>query len=407
MTDYPKHFLEIKNKIFQIGDNIVIEEDVDVIYKTLSFDFPEIIQNDFNSLELKKYDTVTVYFNEFNTSDERNAAAIQDCKKIFVGYIQEVIASEDKTSGVILGITCRSTLGLAYERTTLVKAFSSTIPQIISTGLTDIGLLSVIPYVYVSDDIDEAFIEVTSEYNFGKVLDSIKDKYPIKIFQTGDGGVWIVTPSFFEKEVNRTDKYTNTGSFKYIKEDENPEKRFIARVWNYDLSSNINKIDYGNTLQNVNCIVCYGLNTVGAAYDPIAYKNQFGTDTIYAQNLSVLTFFRRDFISNIDCRKFAYEKLLDMSKNYIVSFESKYVSDEVLGDLVAIYNSKLIKPDQLFTIKRRTITISKEDINANITVYRTGVAEFGDSVSPILLDLLTIDILNVQDQLEAEAITVD
>ena len=199
MANYPVHFIQIRDKLFKLGDNIEIEEDFDYTYKIVKFDFPDTPNDLFDVTSIKKYDTVNIFFNSFEQKEQADSATFEDCKQVFNGYVDLINCSESKAEGLSTNITCKSTFGLVYDRTTITKAFNDTIPNIILKGLQETGLYGIIPYAYVSSDIDEIYISVTSEYNFGMVIDEIKKTYPIKIFQNGDGGLWITSPSFFQK----------------------------------------------------------------------------------------------------------------------------------------------------------------------------------------------------------------
>lgn len=398
MVSHPKHFIVIKDKQIELGDNISIEEDLDEIYNTANLELPDVTSLGLKTL--RKFDSLIIYYNDFPTREQANNAEISDCKKIFTGYIHSVKVNESKTDGIMYTVEGRSTLGLAYERTTITKAFNTLLSEIMVKGLTETFLLGIIPYIYISSDIDEVVIKVDAETDFGKVIESIKDKYPIKIFQLGDGGVWITTPSFFNK------KTESEGGVRFIKKKDNNDT-IINRVFEYDLKTNVSSIDYGDITNNINTVIVYGLNTFGVAFDPIAYELQYQTSLIAPQNLSVLPVYRRDVANLVECRKIAYETLIDIQKSNTLTLDCYYKPVRQIGDNLKIMNSKIINEERLFTIKRKTTSINKNGISSTIVAYRTGLADVSREESTgyqTVEELLQSDILNIQDKLGPAAV---
>lgn len=389
---YPKHFIQVKTSVLDLGDNIELQQDVDTVYKTLTFTIPYVKNIDVDLLNIKKFDNVQLFYNEFRTSESRDNATFEDCVNIFNGYVQSVVVSEDKDNGVELVFTCRSNLGLVYERTTLVKSYSASLSEIFTKGLSEIGIMHLIPYVKVSADIVDTVVQVPSENNFGKVIDSIKKKYPIKVFESYDGGVFITTPSFFDKNYN----LTLLSSFDVAA---SLTRGSARESWKHDLKSDVNKINYGNVINNINCVVVIGYNYPGVAYDIASYRQQHG-NTLKAENLSVETIYRRDIFNPIEARRLAYEELIDRLKNYTVELDTVFNPYQKIGDIVQIQNSVVIDEDVLFTIKRRNVTISSSDgVNCNIVLYRTGLSDYNieDVQSNQLIKLLELNAFNFDE----------
>lgn len=381
---YPKHLLVIKDKSFNIGNNFVIDEDLDRIYQEMTFDVPYYSEGSWTLKDINYHDRVQLYFKFFNTPQERDAASIEDLDLVFDGYIEDRPISENKSEGIQWkSLKCKSTFGLAFERTTLTKFFEANIQTILQKGIEEVHLSEFIPSLYFSNDLSENLIlKVDSTNKFGEVCNTIKTKYAINIFQAGNGSLYIQTPLFF---------YNGA-----------------INVYEYDLRDTIFDIDYGNISTRINAVCVLGTNAVGAAYDPISYQLMLGVPENELQNnitpnpiyLYPRFIERKDLFSTEDCQQVARNILVDSAKNYTINFSTMFDTKQKLGDMFLIKGSEIIPETQKWIIKKRNITINKNNITCNITGYSNGIIDFPDNILLDASGLLDTDILNVSDKVE-------
>ena len=403
-TKYPKHFIVIRDQSFNIGDNITIEEDLDNVFTTASFDLPYFETEQWTTKELRKYDVVKIYYNEFNTPLEQQSATVDDCYLIFDGYIDGTPLNENKTDGINWsGLKLKSTLGLTYERTMTTPLFTSDINTLMARALEETSLIDYIPYFEIDNNISENLVlKVQSDKFLGKIFDQIKEKYAIQVFQKSDGGLRFQFPSSFNTLGQNLRRYYSNGVFEMITDQE--------EAWVYDLTSNCFSVDYGDLTQRVDTVIVYGLNVLGLAFDPIAYQLKDGVRLEDIENnitpvkskMNPLQIFRRDVFDEETCQTIARETLIDYAKNYGISLEVMYNPKEKIGDRFIITNSEVVSPQQIWIIKKRTITLSKTSaVGCSIVAYSSSVGDFPSDILLGSSGILDTDVLNLTDRISA------
>jgi hypothetical protein len=379
---YPKHLLVIKDKVMNIGNNITIEEDIDASYITMTFELPYIKTDNFDTTDIKKYDNCELYFAWFNSTDERDAANTEDMHKVITGYIDSFTRSESKDTGIVYNITVKSTWGLAYERSSEIKYFTGTIPTIIDHAIQNSSLAQYIHDIDIRGISENLVINVDSSIYLGEVFKKMSEDYIFKVYQINDGTLRVWTPTYFISNNNN--------------------------VHQYDLTQNVFNIDYGDGQNNIDCVIVYGTNVSGVAFDPIAYmlKNQSEViptpQTIDQGKLNPLKIERRDLYSEEDCQKVAREKLVELARNYTITLTVDYDPTHQLGDMFVIKNSKIVPEEQKWIIKKRTVTISKEDISCSIVAYSNSVTDFPDDILISSTGILDTDMLEITDKVTPE-----
>jgi len=402
VTKYPKHFLIIRDQVFDIGNDINIDEDMDNVFSVGSFTLPHFSTNTWTTKNLRKYDRVQIYYGEFLTANERNLATVDRCKKIFDGYIDSTPLSESKTEGIQWnGIGIKSSLALIYERTMTTPIYSGNLKTILIRALTETSLLDYIDYFEIDTNItDNLVLNIQGDKYVGKVLDQIKEKYAIQIFQKPDSGLRFQFPSSFNLLGQTLNKYFSNGNVTQVTDQEN--------AWVYDLNSNVFNIDYGDLTQRVDTVIVYGLNTTGVAFDPIAYQLKQGVSvddlqeniTPVKENLNAFQIFRRDIQDEESCQRIASEKLIEFAKNYGITLNVMFNVDEKVGDRFIVTNSEKISPTQLWTIKSRKVSISKEGaVKCSIVGYSNSVKDIPSGVLLGSSGILDTDILNITDRI--------
>ena len=379
-TKYPGHKLVIKDQVYNIGNNISLVEDLSTIIITGSLDLPNVTFDSWSTAGLRKYDAISIYFKYFDSDIERQNATKESMDLIFTGYIDTLPISEDKSSGLNYnGMTFKSSLGLAWERTSQIPFETLPVLDIINTAFEQTDLAAFVSHIYYDGEIPNYLSpKIDSTHFFGNVLEQIRDKYAIQIYQTGKGDLYIRRPSYF---------YNSS-----------------LTVFEYDIQENVFNIDYGDITQKVDSVCVLGSNCAGIAFDPIAYQLRLGVtptgETIVpdGDKLNPLYLNRRDFYSPEDCQKFAREKLVELAKNYAISFDTIYQTDQNIGDMFVIKNSSVIDENQKWIIKSRTITISKDSIKCNIVGYSNSIQDLPENILLSATGVLDTDILNLKNR---------
>lgn len=414
-TSFPKHFIQIRDRIIEGGENISIDEDIDRYYNIVTFTINEnsnslnVLDSDGSNalfsingfLGHKKYDRVKIFYNNFPDNNTRLRATVNDCVQVFDGYIDEIIINENKTEGINIDFTCKSTFGLIDERTTFLKSFNDTLNNIFVRALKETGVIDVLPYVYIQSNLANTVFMVPSDNNFGEVVNSLKRRYPLRIFQTGDGGVWITTNSFFEPNVDKQLNVLTTTT-------NSQQGNFVLRFYEYTLNENVFNINYGDRTNDVNTVLVVGMNTSGASLDIVGFEEQYGDlqNNLSPELLSVRTIYRRDITNPLECRKLAQETLLNILQNRFVELDTFYLPVHQIGDLLRLKDSKVIPNNVSFLIKRRNVTINKQGIDCKITAVRISINDilFDNSLTMKLEELLRMDVLGLQGPLTQAAI---
>jgi hypothetical protein len=379
-TKYPGHRLVIRDKVYDIGNNITIEEDLDTIYISGSLDLPNITTNEWSTQGLRKYDTLNIYFKYFDNEVDRQQSNINDMQVIFTGYIDTLPTSEDKSSGLNYnGLGFKSSIALAWERSAIIPFASRKVIDIITQALEYTKLNLLIDSIEYDSNIPDYFTpKVDSTYYFGNVLEQLKDNYAIQTYQKGNGTLVIKQPSSF---------YSGERT-----------------VFEYDLTTNIFNIDYGDITQKVDCVCVFGLNDAGIAFDPIAYQLRLGqtptgeTISPNPEDLNPLYIIRRDLLGQEACQLLAREKLIELAKNYAISFDCVYEPNQNVGDMFVIKNSSVIDSNQKWIIKKRTVSISKDNIRCNITAYSNSIVDLPEDLLLSSTGVLDTDILEIKDR---------
>jgi len=381
---YPKHLIVIKNKSYNLGNDIVIEEDLDILYQTANFSFPYYDNNKQGLKIFNRYDNVQIYFKFFDTAAERENATVDDLQRIFTGYINRMEVSQNKSGGYNYNLYCRSTAAFAYEISDITKIQSNYMKKIIEDSITDSELSKYITNVDSTGWSDDFVIQVTPELYIGKVFDQIKSDYAIHIFQSGDGTLNIRSPFYLIKQ----DEGTNT------------------KV--YDLTKNVFSISYGEITNDVETVVVVGAvaGAVGVAFDPISYQLKTGVPKEELKSTVVpiptlqnpLWIMRRDLLNSVDCQLAAQNKIVELAKNYQISFDCEYDPSVMISTPFLINNSAIISNRQQWITKKRTINISKSNIKCTITGYSNSVTDIPDKYTIGTLGILSTNYLKIEQK---------
>lgn len=392
MGKYPKHLVVIRDKEYDLGNGFTIEYDLDNLYINCSFNFPYIksssdvngVTTQWDTTDLHKYDAVKIYADIFDNEIDRNNSTSSNMTKIFDGYIDGQPLQLSKDSGWQFQIKCKSRMGLSYERSIAAKFYSGNIQTFFSRALNESGLSTWISNFVISGISPFFQVKLDSTQYFGKVLEQMKDKYAIHVFEDGENSLHVETPYFLSQQ----------GS---------------VEAYEYDIEDNVFDIDFGDKTNRVDTVIVVGSNAIGVAFDPIAYQLKYGTSVNDLQSsispdpskLNVRYIYRRDLFSQEDCQEIARNKLVEFAKNNTITFKTIFQPQQKVGEPFIVKNADKIPDTQLWTIKKITVTISNGDISSSIVGYSNSVVEFPEDILLSSTGILDTDILEVTDKVES------
>lgn len=377
---FPRHKLLIRDVLYDLGNNFNIEQDLDIIYTSMSFSLPYVDKGSWSTANIRKYDVVKLYYKEFDSLRDAEVADINNMSVEFFGYVDQLSLSEDKGTGLKYQIQCKSLAGLLFEKTTVVPIAQQDLIGLMEEAQRLLGP-TLLPSYEVAG-FSRIFIpKLDSKNFFGEMLNELKEKYAIQVFQRGNGTLVVTTPAYFNTQQNITV---------------------------YDLTKNIFASDYGNITQNIDSVLVLGTNAVGFAVDPIAMQLKLG---VLPENIDVnflptreqcnpLILERRDVFDSETAQSIARNKLIESARNYNVTIDVPYKEGQNVGDILTIINSKVISPTQKWIIKKRSVIISKTDIKTKLILYSNSISDFPDDILRDSTGILDTDILNITEKVE-------
>jgi hypothetical protein len=378
---YPKHLVVIQDKCLNVGNGFSLSVDLDEGIVTMSFELPYINQGGFDTTTIKKYDRCDFYFGMFDDKEVMENASINDLKQELYGYIDSFTVSEDKEGGLNYNITAKGTLNLLKERSAVISSYNGYLEEIFDWGVTYTDLTAYIPFADTTGLVNNFIINVQTSKLFYEVLQGIKEKYAVQVFQLGDGGIFIQSPTYLQKQ-------------------------FSTLI--YEMDSSIFNIDYGELSNNVDSVVVYGTNVVGIAFDPITYQLKYslaktpGSADVDLSKLNPLKLYRREFFSEEDCQRLAQEKIVEIAKNYSITINCAYHPSAEIGKAVIIKGSRLISDEQVWIIKKKELSIGKDEgVDMTLVLYSNSVSDFPEDRLIGATGLLDTDMINITDKVES------
>ncbi len=431
---YIKQIMEIGSN----GNSIATEDafgisgefDIDNLCGTLNFNLPYFIplpdsttpqytasgmlKEGVDITRLKKFDTVRLFYGEFETDPgvieqtkkrfevikpdgnkeivEENVykAGGVELKLIFDGFIDTIKLNKSKSS-INYEIGALGTLGLANYRNLSYERKEGTAYELILTLLQISGLQQGQFNIYpVERDLIPAykirFIDVDAKNRVlitdgGKelktVLDGLRKKYALIIHQSGDGYINVMTPYFL----------LSAGSNEFLN----------VNAWQFDINNGtIYDIDYGDLTQNYNAVVVLGgFSDAGVAYgiavDPIAVQNNGG-------HINYLTFENRNLTSDEECQQVARDKLLDMEKNYVITFKTKFHPEFMVGQPFRIIDNDRFTGEETLILKKYSFTIDKNDVSCTVQGFAHGATMIPEDIALQPTGVLDVDILQIREK---------
>jgi len=451
----PKHIVLINGVEIDLSNPIEVEYDIDRTFYTGSTTLPQITSEQLSKdlseeekdrimktlLDIKELDSIKIYYKEYETKAEANNATKEEMNLIVNAFVKDLEVNESKENAIDRKLIFNSTMGFCYENSMQYDLISTSCRQTFFDGLRQNGLIPTqnINYStaeevistsyskYLTNTVNDTsnnyiytftgsiietikFDEFThNDYfivkcncttNFGEGIDTVKQNHAVKIYQSPDGTVNVLSPAYFSLQ--------------------------SAEVLVFDLNENVNDIAFGGLTNLYNAVYVVGTGCTGFAFDPFSYESQLPEDadeddkpfdsagnykTNFSPNMQYLRvkyLFRRNIFDGFNAFNTAINELYNISKSSVVSFETVYTSDLQPGRLCNIKNSNYLKyikgvsDDQLWIIKNVKITISKENISATVQVYRNMIADFPEKfiISPDSLSLLDASLITTLTKTE-------
>jgi hypothetical protein len=411
MATVPRQIMEIGSGDNSIETteafNISGEFDIDNLWGTLSFSLPYLLPGQKNVTttgvlditRLKKFDTVKLYYDEI----ENTISPVRpgNLVNVFYGFIDSIKLVKSKDS-IDYSISALGTLGLSNDKNLLFERKTGELQNLIIGSATsqgtldpnDIGLLQlafgaqtgdIVPEVaFIDIDANTLFVNLQGGKKLGDVLKEIRDKYAVIIHQTGNGTLQVFTPFFLLS--SRGSQYLN------------------AYGWQFELGVNAYNMDYGDLTNAINSVVVLGLGgVVGVAVDPIMVQLNAGSGNPITQaNYNYLVFEQRDLQGVEECQKVARQKLLEITRNFTITFKTKYDPRFAVGQPFTINDNDRFNNDQVFIIKKFSFTINKDDISCDITGFANTLDQFPEDIVLDSTGIADVDQLEIRNKLPAE-----
>jgi hypothetical protein len=387
--------------------NIAGEFDIDCLCGTLSFNLPYYIplpdstkkqyiaptETAVNTNKLKKFDTVKLYFGEFNKDpgeitgkNGSYTAGGQPLSLVFDGFVDAIKLSKTKSS-INYSIEALGTLGMANYKNMEYEHTTGTAYDLIQTLLQISGMQQgQFNFYPVAKEIIPAnkvrFIDVDAENrvlitdggsDLKTVLEDLTNKYALIIHQSGDGYVNVMTPFFLLSAPSNSTLNVN--------------------AWRFDLNDGtLFEIDYGDLTNHYNSVVVLGKPPLyGVAVDPIAVQNNGG-------QINYLIFESRNLNSDEDCQQVARDKLLDISKNFVVTVKTKFHPEFMVGQPFIIIDNDRFDGTQTLLLKKYSFVIGKDDVSCTVQGYANSPQMIPEDIALSNTGVLDVDILNIREK---------
>jgi hypothetical protein len=166
-----------------------------------------------------------------------------------------------------------------------------------------------------------------------------------------------------------------------------------VNAWRFDINDGtLFEIDYGDLTNHYNAVVVLGRPPVyGVAVDPIAVQNNGG-------HINYIVHENRYLVSDEDCQQVARDKLLEISKNYVVTIKTKFHPEFMVGQPFTIIDNDRFDGTQTLIIKKYSFSIDKEDVSCTIQGYANTPQMLPEKLVLEPTGVMDVDILQIRDK---------
>jgi len=227
-------------------------------------------------------------------------------------------------------------------------------------------------------------VRVKGGTSLAEQIKDINKNYSLNIYQSGDGIINIVTPSQLLQQPEGLSFYS-----------------WIFRIGGDDQDNNVFAIDYGDTTNSINTVVCLGAySNVGYAYDPGAVQLNAGDRTVGPQDYVTEVIERRDVISDEQCEEVAKDYLLKVARNYTIQITTEFNPQYMIGQPFKLYDNDKYPNGQIFFIKRYEVSISKDNVSCVITGYANSITVLPENLVLSKTGITDVDYLDTEYEVE-------
>ena len=378
------------------GNNYAGSIDWDNLFGTLSFTLPYQALDDLtlagaegetetiNKLRIKKNMFVKLYYAELSNNRD---VPIDEMDLAFDGRVEEVLPAKTKTD-ITYTIKCEGTLSLGNQRppiTTVISTRIDTMPYVIlqRTNL-QAGANNPLSEDYQEDIIPEEDItmrvvsvaDVVIKSPQGEtaveLLQAFRDKTGVVLLQQMSGEVDVFSPA----DAMITER---------------------IEAWDFNTNENIFSIDYGDTTSDYDAVLVYGMGgIVGEAIDILKVQARgvpLDENGNYVCNVYRVE--RRDLTSEEDCQKIAREMLLEINKNHIITFQTKYLPDYKIGQPFTIVDDDMFSGSEMFFIKSIDWAIAKNQFDCTIKGFMNNLTTLPEDLTISATGVADVDYLGI------------
>ena len=337
------------------------EYDIDSLAGILNFNLPyilkdqqqQVITSGIDITKLKKFDTVKLYYGELAQDVTIDLKAATESTltslgltKLFDGFVDTVKLSKSK-SEFTYQIGALGTAALSNYRTLEWQKKNDLISNMVKVILNLSGLTNQVPFK------SSLTREIAIDIDGGKVakdfLMQIREKYAVILHQGPDGILRLSTSEIFAQGA-------------------------ATVAWNFDFrQGNVFDLDYGDLTNNYNAVLCLGFPpNFGIALDAIGSQNAGGVSYFPMTNF--------DLKSNEDCEAVARNKLLELERNFSITFKTKLDPRFAVGQCFTMKDYDKYTGSERFLIKKFAYNIDKNDVSATITGYTHSLTIVPESI---------------------------
>lgn len=384
------------------------EIDMDNLYGTLSFTIPYKIINDeniptysevqssgtLNVHRLEKDMLVTLYYKELEFNRE---ITTDEMDVIFDGRIDNVEPSKSKTDSNY-EIKCEALLSFANNRPPIVNIVNWRLEQM-PNAILQRGNLQAGPEnpIQLNNQIRDYIPQSKVNVNLGGISDlvaksvqgsNIKDI--ITNFRDKNGVI------FIQQLSGEVDVFSY-GSMMFANEGETIE------AWQFDVNDNVFNLKYGNVTSDYEAVIIYGAGGIkGEAIDVLKCQAKgIAQDENGNYKCRYYRYERRDLFSEEDCQKVAREMLLEMNKNYLISFETKFLPNYKIGHPFQIKDYDLFSGEEIWFIKSINWKLGKGSFDCEITGFANSLVVLPENLVLSNTGVADVDVLRLRNKVAA------
>jgi hypothetical protein len=351
-----------------------INREMNDMISTMSFSLASGTELD---VILKKY----LYVEYYIKSDEKSA--IFRCK--FRGFVDTILQRSSKDSRTY-SITCLDKLSIFSRIEFFKKIDIASVRELLrQLQLTTVDALQrflineYLPFTTINfesriNGLNVIIRDLSPSNNLITYLRNIREKTPVYVYYNPETDTVVFTnPTYLQYDYR-----TNA----------------VLPIYDFDTETNIlGTLDYGDISNDVNAVIYIGFNGVqGAAIDFINAGIQGTVRPLYKYNFSTG--------NKEDLEELARNDLLDISKNFHISFNTSFTETNLdidLGEMIAINDHQNFYGDRYFIIRKIDYTVQKGDVIISLECSASVLTDIPEDFVLNKFGVTDIDTLTVNE----------